>query len=293
MVATTAPARAALLRPLVGFLLILLGLVGLWEGYKYLGQSTGGTIPFTEVELPIRTDDRSLPHVWDIVAAIFAPARRGSSESLGQVLARASFVTLREAVAGFAVGSVVGIGLGLWFVRTPTAERGLMPWVVASQTVPLVAIAPVVVLWAGRYRLPLWVAVAVIAAFLSFFPVTVNTIRGLRSPPTTATELLRSLAATPGQEMRKLRIPAALPYLFTALKVAAGASIVGTIVGELPSGLPDGLGRQLLTFSYYYASGPEKLFAAVLFAILLGVVFVALVGTVERLVIPKARRVVQ
>jgi NitT/TauT family transport system permease protein len=103
--------------------------------------------------------------------------------------------------------------------------------------------------------------------------------------------LLRSYAATPSQEFRKLRIPASLRYLFTALKVAAGASVVGTIVGELPSGLPDGLGRQLLTFSYYYISGPEKLFAAVLFAALLGVVFVALVSLLERWVIPPARRV--
>jgi len=292
MVATTAPARVALLRPLLGFVVILLALVGLWEGYKFLGQSTGGTIPFTEVDLPVRTDDRSLPHIWDIVGSIFAPARRGSEESLGLVLARASFVTFREALAGFAVGSAVGVSLGLLFVRSPLAERGLMPWVVASQTVPLLAIAPMVVLWVGRYRLPLWMAVAVIAAFLSFFPVTVNTVRGLRSPATTATELLRSYAATPGQELRKLRIPAALPYLFTALKVAAGASVVGTIVGELPSGLPDGLGRQLLTFSYYYSSGPEKLYAAVLFAVLLGVVFVAIVGLIERLVLPPARRVV-
>lgn len=291
MVAISAPTRGSLLRPLIGFLLILLILIALWEGYKFLGQSTGGTFPFTEVELPVRTDDRSLPHTWDIVGSILAPARRGSEESLGLVLARASFVTFKEALAGFAVGSALGILLGLWFVRSPLAERGLMPWVIASQTIPLLAIAPMVVLWAGKYRLPLWMAVAVIAAYLSFFPVTVNTIRGLRSPPPTALEMLRSFAATPAQEFRKLRIPAALPYLFTALKIAAGASVIGTIVGELPSGLPDGLGRQLLTFSYYFSSGPEKLFAAVLFSVLLGVVFVAIVGLLERLVIPPARRV--
>ncbi|MGH8927481.1 MAG: ABC transporter permease, partial [Acidimicrobiia bacterium] len=197
----------------------------------------------------------------------------------------------REALAGFGAGSLIGFTLGLLFVRSPLAERGLMPWVVASQTVPLLAIAPMVVLWAGKARLPLWVAVAAIAAFLSFFPVTINTVRGLRSTPPTATELFRSYAATPRQEFFKLRVPAALPYLFTGLKVAAGASVVGTIVGELPSGLPDGLGRQLLTFAYYYISGPEKLYAAVLFSALLGVVFVALVAAVERVVIPRARRV--
>lgn len=291
MVPTPASPPAPALRPFVGFLLILVALLGLWEGYKLLGQSTGGTIPFTDVNLPIRTDDRSLPHIWEIVGSILAPAQRGSDEPLGLVLARASLVTFREALAGFAAGSTIGVLLGLAFVRSPLVERGLMPWVIASQLIPLLAIAPMVVLWAGRYRLPLWIAVAVIAALLSFFPVTVNTVRGLRSPSPTSVEMLKSFAASPTQELRKLRIPASLPYLFTALKVAAGASIIGTLVGELPSGLPDGLGRQLLTFSYYYGSGPEKLFAAVLFSVLLGVVFVALVGLVERLVIPPARRV--
>jgi NitT/TauT family transport system permease protein len=282
-VAPPIPPSFRWLRSLGGFLIILLVLAGLWEGYKLLGG--------TGLPLPVRADDRSMPHLWDIVRSTFAPARRGSEETLGWVLAKASFVTLREAVVGFLAGSLIGLSLGLLFVRSPLAERGLMPWVIASQTVPLLAIAPMVVLWAGKYRLPLWIPIAALAAFLSFFPVTVNTIRGLRSPSPSAAELFRSYAATSTQEFRKLRIPAALPYLFTALKVAAAASVVGTIVGELPSGLPDGLGRQLLTFSYYYSSGPEKLYAAVLFAVLLGLTFVAIVALVERLVIPPARRV--
>ena len=110
-----------------------------------------------------------------------------------------SWVTFEEALVGFAAGGIIGFSLGLLFVRSSLAERGLMPWVVASQTVPLLAIAPMVVLWAGKARLPLWVAVAAIAAFLSFFPVTINTVRGLRSPSPTATELFRSYASTPGR----------------------------------------------------------------------------------------------
>ena len=280
----------ARLRPVLGFLIILLLLVGLWEGYKLLGAVTGGKVPFTDATLPVRTDDRSMPHVTQIIASLFEPTRRGGEEALGIFLLRSSWVTFREALVGFCAGALIGFGLGVLFVRSTLAERGLMPWVVASQTVPLLAIAPMVVLWAGKARLPLWVAVAAIAAFLSFFPVTINTVRGLRSPAPTATELFRSYASTPRQEFVKLRVPAALPYLFTGLKVAAGASVVGTIVGELPSGLPDGLGRQLLTFAYYYLSGPEKLYAAVLFSALLGIVFVTLVALVERLVIPRSRR---
>jgi NitT/TauT family transport system permease protein len=278
------------LRPILGFSIILLLVVGLWEGYKLLSVATGGNIPFTETSLPVRADDRSMPHVTQIIGSLFEPNRRGAEESLGAFLLAASWVTFREALVGFAAGGIIGFGLGLLFVRSSLAERGLMPWVVASQTVPLLAIAPMVVLWAGKASMPLWVAVAAIAAFLSFFPVTINTVRGLRSPPPTATELFRSYASTPRQEFVKLRVPAALPYLFTGLKVAAGASVVGTIVGELPSGLPDGLGRQLLTFAYYYLSGPEKLYAAVLFSALLGIVFVSLVALAERIVIPRSRR---
>jgi NitT/TauT family transport system permease protein len=285
------PASRLRVRPVAGFLLIAVGIVLAWEGYKLLGDITGGKVPFTDTRLPIRPDDQSMPHVWQIAGTLFEPARRGGEEVLGMLLLRSAWFTLREALAGFAAGSLIGLGLGMLFVRSPLAERGLMPWVVASQTVPLLAIAPMVVLWVGQARLPIWVAVAAIAAYLSFFPVTINTVRGLRSPPTTATELFRSYAASPMQEMRKLRIPAAWPYVFTALKIAAAASVVGTIVGELPSGLPNGLGRQILTFAYYYISGPEKLYASVLFSALLGVVFVAGVAMVERLVIPPARRV--
>lgn len=278
------------LRPALGFLMILSLVVVLWEGYKLMGALTGGVIPLTDIDLPIRTDDRSMPHVFQIFASLFQPNRRGGEEALGIFLLSSAWVTFREALVGFVAGGLIGFALGLLFVRSALAERGLMPWVVASQTVPLLAIAPMVVLWAGKARLPLWVAVAAIAAFLSFFPVTINTVRGLRSPPPTATELFRSYASTPRQEFLKLRVPSALPYLFTGLKVAAGASVVGTIVGELPSGLPDGLGRQLLTFAYYYVSGPEKLYAAVLFSALLGIAFVALVALIERLVIPRSRR---
>jgi NitT/TauT family transport system permease protein len=271
-------------------LLILVVLIGFWEGYKVLGAATGGKIPFTSTDLPVRTDDLSMPHVWQVVGSLFRPARRGG-DLLLVILAGAAWVTFLEALIGFLAGSVVGFGLGLLFVRSPLAERGLFPWVVASQTVPLIAIAPMVVLWAGSVRLPLFIPVAALAAYLSFFPVTINTVRGLRSPSPTATELFRSYAASARQELLKLRIPASLPYVFTALRVAAGASVVGTIVGELPSGLPNGLGRQLLTFAYYYISGPEKLYASVLFAALLGMIFVGLVTLVERRVIPPARRV--
>jgi NitT/TauT family transport system permease protein len=135
--------------------------------------------------------------------------------------------------------------------------------------------------------------VSIISAYLTFFPVTINTLRGLRSPHPTAVELMRSYAATEMQILWKLRVPAALPYIFTALKVSATASVIGAIVGELPSGIPDGLGRILLNFAQYFSTGPERLFAAVLGAAVLGIVFAALVSLAESVVLPKSRRLTE
>ena len=168
-----------------------------------------------------------------------------------------------------------------------------MPYVVASQTVPLLAIAPMIVIWGSRLAWPAWMSVALISTYLTFFPVTINTLRGLRSPDPTALELMRSYAASEWQILFKLRLPAALPYIFAALKVSASASVIGAIIGELPSGIADGLGRSLLTFSYYYISGPEKLYAAILVAAVVGIAFALAVMLAERLILPPERRLAE
>jgi NitT/TauT family transport system permease protein len=276
-----------------GFVAIVVLASALWELYKLMAAVTGGTIPFTDIPLPVRADDRSMPHVWTVVGALFEAPRRGDEEILLVALVRSALFTLRSALAGLVLGSLVGFGLGVTFVRSSLAERGLMPYVVGSQTVPLIAIAPMVVIWGGKLQFPSWVAVAAISAYLSFFPVTINTIRGLRSPAATATEMMRSYAASPSEVLWKLQVPAALPAIFTALRIAAASSVVGAIVGELPAGMAEGLGRQLLTFAYYFVSGPEKLFASMIVAAGAGVSFVALVALLERWVVPARRRLAQ
>lgn len=287
------------LRPVLYFILICLILALAWEGYKLLGAPGGkyliGTAPIQEgeplpalcaiglceVELPIRADDRAMPHIKDMVTTIFEPPRRGSDQLLLTILWRASLFTLQEAFVGFLLGGVLGFALGVAFAHSGLLERGLLPYVVASQTVPLLAIAPMIVIWLGGN----WFSVAVIAAYLTFFPVTINTLRGLRSPQPTAVELMHSYAATPWQILWKLRVPAALPYIFTALKISATASVVGAIIGELPSGIADGLGRIILNFNQYYATGPEKLWASILFASLTGMVFFLVIIGLEKFIV--------
>ena len=280
----------------MAFIAILVGLVLLWEGYKAMGKATGGTIPFTDIGLPVRPDDSSMPHVADIIGALFRPVSRApDADVLVVLLLKNAIITWHRAAVGFLIGSLAGFGLGALFARSRLLERGVMPFVVASQTIPLIAIAPMIVIWGGSGAWPSWLvhaffldeagfSVAVISAYLTFFPVTINSLRGLRSPDPTAVELMRSYAASEGQILWKLRLPASLPYLFTALKISATASVIGAIIGELPAGLGDGLGRSLLTFSYYYISGPPKLYAAIIISAFLGITFVAIVALAERLV---------
>ena len=289
------------LKPGLYFLLILLILALLWESYKLLADPSSGqylrgtaqvrvgeergpgplcvSLGLCELKLPIRGDDRAMPHLSDMITTLFQPAQRNGEDLLVQILFRASLFTLREAMAGFLIGGVLGFSLGVLFAHSNLLERGLLPYVVASQTVPLLAIAPMVVIWLGGN----WLSVAIIAAYLTFFPVTINTLRGLRSPEPTAIELMDSYAATRWQILWKLRVPAALPYIFTALKISATASVVGAIIGELPSGIADGLGRVILNFNQYYATGPEKLWATILFSSLTGMVFFLFIITLEKI----------
>jgi NitT/TauT family transport system permease protein len=167
------------------------------------------------------------------------------------------------------------------FAHSPLLERGLLPYVVASQTVPIIAIAPMIVSFLGQG----WLPVAVISAYLTFFPVTVNSLRGLVSPPALKLELMHSYAASRADILWKLRVPAALPYIFTALKVSATASVVGAIVGELPSSRSDGLAAAILRASGNYAAEPEKLWAAIIMASLVGMAFFSMVSLVERRVL--------
>jgi NitT/TauT family transport system permease protein len=280
------------LRPVAGFIVALAFLAIAWELLKWLAgdpwrfDSFLGTGLRIEHSPPFRVSiasDINLPHVWDVVGAftaIDAAGRTGLETLLGSAL-----FTMRGAVVGFAIGTVVGLALAILLVHVRILERALVPIVVASQTIPIVALAPIIVvgLQAG------WFGIAIVASYLTFFPVTVAAIRGLRAADPRAFELMRSYAADRRSVLLNVRLPAAYPYLFTAFKVSATASIVGAIVGELPSGFREGLGGSILLAMQYYTLSPEDLWATVIVAAGLGVAAFLLVIAAERLTLRHQR----
>jgi NitT/TauT family transport system permease protein len=269
--------------------LFLVAILILWEVAKFLGgvpwRPIGAGVGAPAIWTPpFRwpfANDLNLPHWWNIVWVLGEPVQRGSDQSLLSFLIGAAFYTWREAAIGFVVGALLGLVLATVFVHSRLLERAFVPYVVASQTIPIVALAPMIVFAFG----PNVTSVVIIATYLTFFPVTIAMIRGLRSPDPRALELMRSYAASRWDVYWKVRLPASLPYLFTALKIAATASIVGAIIGEGPGGIPDGLGRAIINFNQYYITGPEKLWAAILISALLGIVFFALIRVAEMVVL--------
>ncbi len=285
-VAVERPSRFAVAgRPLlqrVGLMLaVAVGLWAFWEAFKWVGEQTGLKLgQFT-------VNDRTLPHVHDIVGQLFEPSRR-NGPLLIEVLWDAALFTAKEAAVGFLLGASIGFLIAVVLVHSRLLQRGFLPYIVASQTVPILAIAPMVVIWLGGRGLPDWLSVSVISAYLTFFPVTINTLRGLDSADPRALELMRSYAGNRLRILWKVRIPASLPFVFTALKVSATASVVGAIIGELPASIQSGLGGAILNFNQYYASSPPSLWATNLIAALLGITFFLVILLAEKLVVRRA-----
>jgi len=260
--------------------LVVAALIGLWELYRWIWVSTGWTRPFI-------VNDTSMPHVWTIFKAFSQPAQVNQPSLISVLLHKTAF-TAKEAAAGFGLGAVIGFVLAVVLVHARLLRRGFLPYIVGSQTVPILAIAPMVVLWVNpRLPGPLqgWGAVAVIATYLTFFPVTINTLRGLQSADARALELMRTYAASRWKVLWKLRVPASLPYVFSALRLAATASVVGAIIGELPTGLQDGLGGAIINFNQYYSIEPQELWATNVIAAALGIAFFVIVVLAEKAIV--------
>jgi NitT/TauT family transport system permease protein len=258
--------RGALLLAVAGLL------YGLWEGFRALGIHYGWTHPF-----PVNA--ATMPHIHQMIHALFV--HPNVQEPL-------LIVTLVKAALGFAMGATGGFVLGALLAHSRMLQRGFLPYVIASQTVPILAIAPMVVIWLASVHVTAWISVSVIAAYLTFFPVVIATLRGLHAADHRAVELMRSYAANRWTVLWKLRFPSALPFLFTALRVSATASIVGAIIGEQPSSIAGGLGGAILNFAQYYDLQPENLWATNIIAALLGILFFLIVVAAEKIVVRRA-----
>jgi len=193
------------------------------------------------------------------------------------------WITLSSTLLGFAIGTVMGILLAVGIVHNKAMEMSVMPWVVASQTIPILAIAPMIIVVLNAVGLSGLLPKALISAYLSFFPVVVGMVKGLTSPDALQLDLMRTYGASRQQALWKLRWPSSVPYLFTSMKVAVAASLVGAIVGELPTGAVAGLGARLLAGSYYGQT--IQIWSALFAAAALAATLVALVGLANRIVL--------
>jgi NitT/TauT family transport system permease protein len=240
-----------------------------------------------------RADDDAMPHVGTILRRFGDPELAGG-DPIWLVVLGACLFTLRSVAVGFGAGALVGLVLAVLMQRLRILERGLLPYVILSQTVPLIALAPVIAGWGGRlsigsYPWQPWMSVATIAAYLAFFPVAVGMLRGLQSPAPIAEELMRSYAAGWWRTLVKLRLPASTPYLFPALRLAGAAAVVGAVVGEISTGTRGGIGRLVIEYSREGTTDPAKVFTAMIGATLLGLVVAAAVALGEFLLVTRRR----
>ena len=263
------------------FVLSVVLVIALWEMYKVVGPQDGGKL-FGAAVLP-RANDTAMPHVWSMLSRYSRPEVRGSDKQVWVVVLAGAWFSFRLAIVGFLLGSSIGVGLSIVMSRFRLVERGLLPYLVVSQTVPLIALAPLVALWGGKLHIfgfewPRWLSASVLGAFLSFFPIAVGTLRGLASAPAAAVELMESYAASWKQILIKLRFPSAIPYMVPAFKLGASGSVVGVVVAEISTGLKGGIGRLIIEYAREATADPAKVFTAVFGAAGLGLTMAGVIA---------------
>lgn len=273
---------------------VLLALVALWYVFVVVlnapferdtAARAGTTITFMELLPRTMAQERPVlpaPHqvfaeLWDTTVNKAVTSKRSLVYHAG--------ITLSATLMGFAMGTVLGILLAIAIVHNRAMDRSLMPWVIASQTIPILAIAPMIIVVLNAVGISGLMPKALISTYLSFFPVVVGMVKGLRSPEQIQLDLMHTYYASSSQTFWKLRWPASMPYLFTSLKVAIAISLVGAIVGELPTGAVAGLGARLLAGSYYGQT--VQIWAALFMAAAVAALLVIIVGFAHSLVLKR------
>ncbi|MGX0977804.1 NitT/TauT family transport system permease protein [Roseovarius sp. MBR-51] len=219
--------------------------------------------------------------IWQTTGAMVLEGRGFSKRSLFYH----SWITFSATALGFVLGTALGIALAIGIVYNRTMDMSVMPWVIASQTIPILAIAPMIIVVLNAVGISGLLPKAMISMYLSFFPVVVGMVKGLRSPTPMQLDQMRTWNASANQTFWRLRLPSSMPYLFTSLKVGMAASLVGAIVGELPTGAVAGLGARLLAGSYYGQT--IQIWSALIMAATLAAVLVGLIGLIQRITLKR------
>lgn len=272
-------------------LTVLAGIVAIWYAAAVCMNATwifdqaeraGTTVTWGEVIPQTMTQDRPLLPPPHQVGAELWKGLFGQAVTSKRSLVYHAYVTFKGTMMGFALGIVSGVLLAMAIVRFRVMDMSVMPWAIISQTIPIVALAPMIITLSSQLGLEgRDLPKAIIAAYLSFFPVLVSMVKGLRSPDQMQLDLLKTYGAGEGATFLKLRLPASMPYFFASLKVAVAASLVGTIVGELPTGAIEGLGARMLIGSQF--GEPLIMWAALFAAAILAGLLILVVGFLERL----------
>jgi len=257
----------------------------LWELYKLLGPAHGVVLGGVTV-LP-RTSDLAMPHLWVMAERVLEPVTGAATAlPLWQAVLLGSLFTLGISAVGWLVGVTVGLALALLMQRFRLAEAAVLPWIILSQTVPLIALAPLVRRWGaqihfGDFTWESWMSVALIASYLAFFPVSIGALRGLGSPDASHVDLMHCYSVGWWKTLWRLRLPASVGYLLPALRLAAASAVIGSVVAEVSIGLRGGLGRLIIEYAGAASSDPGKPWAPIFGSVVVGLVaagFVALIG---------------
>lgn len=282
------------MRTILPVLTVLAGIFVIWYAaavwlnaawaYDRAGRA-GVTLSFSELVADTWAQEKpKLPAPHQVAAEIWETTVEKKITSKRSLVFH-SWVTLSATLLGFALGTALGVGLAVGIVYNRVMDMSVMPWVIASQTIPILAIAPMIIVVLNAVGISGLLPKAIISMYLSFFPVVVGMVKGLRSPDQMQLDQMRTWNASPSQMFWRLRLPSSMPYLFTSMKIAMAASLVGAIVGELPTGAVAGLGARLLAGSYYGQT--IQIWSALLMAAALAAALVALIGLLQRVTLKR------
>lgn len=282
------------MKNLFPILTVVAAIVAIWYACAVWMNSTwtydqaaraGVEVSFGEVVADTLAQERpKLPAPHQVIAELWETTVEKKITSKRSLVYH-GWITLSATLLGFGIGTVAGIALAVGIVHNRAMDLGVMPWAIASQTIPILAIAPMIIVVLNSMGISGLIPKAIIAAYLSFFPVVVGMVKGLRAPDAMQLDLLKTYHASGGETFRKLRLPSSMPYLFASLKVGIAAALVGTIVAELPSGAVRGLGARLLSGSYYGQT--IQIWSALFAAAALAAALVVIVGILERVVLKR------